>query len=78
MPWSRKLATPITLKDGRAIATLSQARELMLSISIAHRRGDMWRNTASLLDEAAADNSYVPHIKAEAQLRLSLKIDGLL
>jgi len=78
MPWSRKFATPITLKDGRAIATLSQARELMLSLPIAHRRGDMWRNTASLLDEAAADSSYVPHIKAEAQFMRSLKAEGLI
>jgi hypothetical protein len=30
------------------------------------------------VDDAAADSSYVPHIKAEAQLRLSLKIEGLL
>jgi hypothetical protein len=78
MPWSRKLATPITLKDGRTIATLSQARELMLSLPVAHRGGDMWRYTAGLIDVAAADNSYVPHIEAEAQLARSLKIEGLL
>jgi hypothetical protein len=78
MPWSRKLATPITLKDGRTIATLSQARELMLSLPITHRRGDMWRYTAGLLNVAAGDNSYVPHIEAEAQFIRSLKIEGLL
>ena len=78
MPWSRKLATPITLKDGRAIATLGQARELMLSLPIAHRRGEMWRYTADLLGEAAADNSYVPHTEAEAQFMHSLKAEGLL
>jgi hypothetical protein len=27
MPWSRKLAKPIALKDGRTIATLSRARD---------------------------------------------------
>jgi len=32
MPWSRKLATPIVLKDGRMIATLGEAREMMLSV----------------------------------------------
>jgi hypothetical protein len=78
MPWSRKLATPITLKDGRTIATLSQARELMLSLPITHRRGHMWRYTAGLLNVAADDNSYVPHIEAEAQFIRSLKIEGLL
>jgi hypothetical protein len=78
MPWSRKLVTQITLKDGRTIATLSQARELMLSLPIAHRGGDMWRYTARLLNVAAADKSYVPHIEAEAQFTRSLKIEGLL
>jgi hypothetical protein len=57
MPWSRKLATPITLNDGRTIATLSQARELMLSLPITNRHGDMWRYTAGLLNVAAAYNS---------------------
>jgi hypothetical protein len=78
MPWSRKLATPITLKDGRTIATLSQAREMMLSLPMTHRRGEMWRYTAELLGEAAADNSYVPHTEAEAQFMRSLKTEGLI
>jgi hypothetical protein len=38
----------------------------------------MWRYTARLLDVAAADNSYVPHIEAEAQFMRSLKIEDLL
>jgi hypothetical protein len=78
MPWSRKLAAAITLNDGRTIATLSQAREMMLSLPIAHRRGDMWRNAADLLGKAAADNSYVTRTEAEAQFIRSLKTEGLL
>jgi hypothetical protein len=78
MPWSRKLATAITLKDGRTIATLSQAREIMLSLPIAHRRGEMWRYTADLLGEAASDNSYMPNTEAEAQFMRSLEAEGLL
>jgi hypothetical protein len=78
MPWSRELATPITLKDGRTIATLGQAREMMLSLPIDHRRGNMWRYTADLLNEAAADNSYVPHTEAEAQFMRSLETEGLI
>jgi hypothetical protein len=31
MPWSRKLAKPIVLKDGRTIATLADARAFVLS-----------------------------------------------
>jgi hypothetical protein len=78
MPWSRKLTTPIILKDGRTIATLSQAREMMLSLPMEHRRGNMWRYTADLLNDAAADNSYVPHTEAEAQFMRSLEAEGLL
>jgi hypothetical protein len=78
MPWSRELATPITLNDGRTIATLGQAREMMLSLPIDHRRGNMWRYTADLLNEAAADNSYVPHTEAEAQFVRALKDEGLI
>jgi hypothetical protein len=78
MPWFRKFATPITLKDGRTIATLSQAREMMLSLPMAHRRGDMWRYTAGLLNEAAADKSYVAHTEAQAQFMRSLKAEGLI
>jgi hypothetical protein len=78
MPWTRKLASPITLKDGRTIATLNQARELMLSLPLAHQRGNIWRHVAILLNEAAADNSYIQHTEAEALLGQALKVEGLL
>jgi hypothetical protein len=39
---------------------------------------DMWRYIADLLNEAAADNSYVHHKEAEAQFMCSLKTEGLL
>ena len=50
----------------------------MLSLPMIHRRGDMWRYTAGLLDEAAADNSYVSHVDAEAQFMRALKTEGLI
>jgi hypothetical protein len=37
MPWTRKLAAPIVLKNGRKIATLGQARELMLALPERHQ-----------------------------------------
>jgi hypothetical protein len=76
MPWSRKLATPIVLKDGRTIATLGEAREMMLSLSPVRRRTDMWRYTAGLLSAAAGDYSYVPHLDAEEQLTRALMAEG--
>src|SRR5260370_19807568 len=78
MPSSRKLTEPIVLKVGRTIATLSQAREMMLSIPIDRRRGEMWRYIAELLNEAAADNTASAHVDAEGQLIRALKAEGLL
>jgi hypothetical protein len=78
MPWSRKLATPITLKDGRTIATLEEARMPVLSLPTLHRNTVMWQYTAELLKEAAADYTHVPDAEMEMQLRRSLKAEGLL
>jgi hypothetical protein len=38
MSWSTELANPIALKDGRLIATLGRAREMMFSIPPPRRR----------------------------------------
>jgi hypothetical protein len=63
MPWSRPLTTPIELKDGRTIATLAEVREMMLSIPLHVRRGDVWRYAAELLDEAANDKAAVTEVE---------------
>jgi hypothetical protein len=78
MPWSRQFSTPITLKDGRTIATLGQAREMMFSLPTASRRDATWRSAASLLSEAAVDNTYLKPVDAETQLLVALKVEGLL
>jgi hypothetical protein len=78
MPWSRKLTKPIILKDGRTLETFGNAREMLRSIPVHHRRGVIWRYTAELLNEAAADYTYVPHVDAEAQLKRALKAEGLI
>jgi hypothetical protein len=76
MLWSLKLAQPIALKDGRTIATLGQAREMMLSVPPNHRQGAVWRYVAELLTEAAADRASVAEV--EEMLLRGLKGAGLL
>jgi hypothetical protein len=76
MPWSRKLAKPIVLKDGRTTATLGDAREMMLSVPPLHRREAVWQSAADLVNEAAAFQDLVPD--AEAQLIRALKAEGLI
>jgi hypothetical protein len=76
MPWTRKLANKIKLKDGRTIGTLNQARELLLSIPPPQRETSLWRYIAKALDDAASERASVEEV--QAMLIRGLKIAGLL
>jgi hypothetical protein len=76
MPWTRKLVTPIKLKDGREIATLADARVVMRSLPTTSQSRDLWLYTGGLMLEAATSN--VPIGEAAAQLRRALRAEGLL
>jgi hypothetical protein len=52
MPWTEKLPIPIVLRDGRAIATLGEARIVMLELPVRHQVRPHWQYTADLLLEA--------------------------
>jgi hypothetical protein len=53
MRWTRKFPEPVKLKDCRKIATLGQARELMLALPERHQLRPFWQYAAELLIEAA-------------------------
>jgi hypothetical protein len=76
MPWTRKLVTPIKLKDGREIATLADVRVVMRSLPTTSQSRDLWLYTGGLMLEAATSN--VPIGEAAAQLRRALRAEGLL
>jgi hypothetical protein len=76
MPWTRKFPEPIKLKDGRTIATLGQARAVMLALPARSQSSDVWLYAGGLMLEAATSN--VPIGEAAAQLRRALRADGLL
>jgi hypothetical protein len=76
MPWSHELSSPIVLNDGRKLETLSQARELMVSLPAFQRHGIVWTLIAKRLDEAASGNISVSELQ-EILLR-GLKAAGLL
>jgi hypothetical protein len=76
MPWSRNLSAPIALIDGRMLETLSQAREMMLSLPAFQRHGIIWSLIAKRLDEAASDNVAVSEL--QGILLRGLKNAGLL
>ena len=53
MPWVREFDEPIALKDGRALATLADARCLMLALPEHQLWTHYWQFTADLLLKAA-------------------------
>jgi hypothetical protein len=76
MTWSRKLAKPIALKDGRTIESLAEAHALMFSLPEAHQRNEQWLYTGELLHEAATLNG--PMKITVAQLERALMAEGLI
>jgi hypothetical protein len=63
MPWDRRFGVPIALLDGRTITTLSDAREVLLTITPTARRGAVWRYLSTLLIDAAADRAAMTEVE---------------
>jgi hypothetical protein len=76
MPWDRRFGEPIALLDGRTIATLSDARDVMLTIAPFAQRQAVWRYIAELLKEAAADRAAMTEV--EEMLLRGLNTEGLI
>jgi hypothetical protein len=78
MPWTRKFPEPIKLKNGRTIATLGQARELMLALPERHQIRPFWQYAAELLIDAAERGDRASVDDAAVQLSRALAAEGLL
>ena len=78
MTWSRRLPQPVRLNDGRTIATLAQARDLMLTLAEQRQTNPHWRDAAELLMKAAYRGRQDPIHDAGAQLSRALRADGLI
>lgn len=78
MTWSRKLPKPLYLNDGRTIATLAEARDVMLTLARDRHTNPYWRDAADLLMRAAYRGRQDPINDAGAQLSRVLRADGLI
>ncbi|SED39770.1 hypothetical protein SAMN05444161_3119 [Rhizobiales bacterium GAS191] len=78
MSWSRKLSEPITLKDGRVLTSLDDARALMLALPEGRQIAPYWQYAAELLLRAADRSSKDTALEAWAQLRRALVAEGML
>jgi len=74
--WMRRFKA-IALVDGRSIATLADARDLMASLP-PPRQGDRhWKYAGELLLRAADRNEKYSTMDARAQVARALKAEGL-
>jgi hypothetical protein len=76
MAWSDAFWKPIKLKDGRALATLSDARNLLSALSPVDQSAEHWQNAEETLARAA----FAPSARDEALSAMvrALKANGLL
>jgi hypothetical protein len=77
MSWTRRLRVPITLKDGTRLITLSDARQLIMSLPELHVRNPDWQLAGDLL-LAASGGDQTAFDKVGIQLRIALKKEGLI
>jgi hypothetical protein len=76
MPWSRKFAKPIVLRDGRTIAMLADARALMHTLPANRQRSEPWFYAGALLQEAATLDGALG--ETQAHLTQALRAEGLI
>ena len=73
MSWSRSLSKVLYTTDGKALKTLSDAREYAISLPEEYNIRQHWQRAASLMLDAAADANCVA--AASKQIELALFFD---
>jgi hypothetical protein len=76
MTWDAKFWRPIVLLDRRSIATLGEARSLILALPESQRIAEHWQDAGQLLALASGSNSAIDD--ALLQMIRALKIDGMI
>ena len=79
MSWSRKLRKTLDLRDARRVATLGDARALLLRLPELHRRNPHWEYAEELMEVAARARAKPGDVAAaERQIGAALRAEGLL
>ena len=76
MPWTREFREPIALRDGRTIATLFEARELIRALPARQQRDPVWERAALALLETSGERGSLS--EAATQLQVALIAEGLI
>jgi hypothetical protein len=75
--WGRRFAEPIRLRDGRSIATLAQARDLILSLTDVQQQRSFWCYAVVLLLAAAESGEAADIQDAANQLLRALTVENM-
>ena len=78
MTWHRRFPKPLYLNDGRTVATLAQARDVVLGLPELHQSNPHWQDAAEILLKAAYRGRQDPIFDARKQLSRALEADGLI
>jgi hypothetical protein len=70
------LTFPIALSDGRMVASIGEAADLLHALSEAERSSNHWRIAIRMLDNAIREQSYLK--TATLSLQTALAMDGRL
>jgi hypothetical protein len=76
MPWTAEFWRPIVLKDGRALATLEDARELIATLPPLQQGSEHWQDAEELLSRAAVSPSAIDD--ALVGMLRALRADGVI
>ena len=76
--WSRRLPASIGLNDGRALATLADARDFILGLAERRQTTDWQRASELLMKGARGGATEIDVAWAANQLRVALHAEGLI
>jgi hypothetical protein len=68
MTWHRRLPETLYLKDGRKVATLAEARDVLLSLPACRKTDPFWLNAAQWLMQNAYRSRRTPVSDIGSQL----------
>jgi hypothetical protein len=78
MTWHRKLPKTFYLNDGRSIATLAHARDLLLALPARRQDNPHWVSASELLLQGAYRGRTDKIADVHAEISRALKAEGLL
>jgi hypothetical protein len=76
MPWTRKLPQSVTLKDGRTLVTLADAKAVVELLPTSHQWREHWLYASGLIKEAASSGGALG--ETQAHLIRALRLERLI